>query len=49
MRVLLKFIRWISLISTAVDLGALPAHQLKRPNKLTLSGPLSSRRRTLPG
>jgi hypothetical protein len=33
-------IRWISLVSTAVTLGALTAHVLELPNKLALEGPL---------
>lgn len=33
-------VRWISLVSTAVTLGALAAHALELPNKFTLDGPL---------
>jgi hypothetical protein len=38
--VLLRSIRWISLIGTAVTLGALAAHVLELPNKRALDGPL---------
>lgn len=38
--VLLRSIRWISLIGAAVTLGALAAHVLELPNKLALDGPL---------
>ena len=37
---LLRLIRWISLITTAVTLGALTAHTLELPNKFALDGGL---------
>lgn len=36
----LRILRWISLVGTAVTLGALTAHVLELPNKLGLDGPL---------
>jgi hypothetical protein len=37
---MLRTVRWISLLATAVTLSALAAHVLELPNKLTLAGPL---------
>jgi hypothetical protein len=36
----LRIVRWLSLLSSAVTLGALTAHVLELPNKLALDGPL---------
>ena len=37
---LIRVVRWISLLSTAVTLTALGTHVLELPNKLALKGPL---------
>ena len=35
-----RMLRWLSLVSTAVTLSALTAHVVELPNKFTLEGPL---------
>jgi Domain of unknown function (DUF1772) len=35
-----RILRWISLIATALPLGATTAHLMELPNKVTLDGPL---------
>jgi len=37
---MVRVLRWISLLATAVPLAATAAHLLELPNKLTLDGPL---------
>jgi hypothetical protein len=37
---MVRALRWISLLATAVPLGATVAHVMELPNKLSLDGPL---------
>lgn len=37
---MVSILRWISLLATAVPLGATVAHVLELPNKFALDGPL---------